>query len=305
MSSGFFFNFCVETGNGEKDEKPAECLGSVVPTPQEDKTKASDEVNLQTWHKDVVSRLKSSPCICSVPVSDIDLKYVDSASMPPNLLNVGKEFPPEAGLSSLLELCNSSHSDLIPGTYEGGLKAWECAFDLVRFLSETGVDFSGKSVLELGCGVGLPGIYSMMTGADRVHFQDYNSEVLQFVTIPSLLLNVGEKPVGEKCRFYSGDWSNLASVCSGQYYDIILTSETIYSLASQPCLLSVLKERRRPCTGVVYVAAKSVYFGVGGTVAGFCKMVEEDGSFLVEKVWRSERGVSRVILKLSCKTVET
>ena len=28
----------------------------------------------------------------------------------------------------------SEHSDLVPGTYEGGLKVWECSEDLARFL---------------------------------------------------------------------------------------------------------------------------------------------------------------------------
>ena len=28
----------------------------------------------------------------------------------------------------------TEHSDLVPGTYEGGLKVWECSEDLARFL---------------------------------------------------------------------------------------------------------------------------------------------------------------------------
>ena len=28
----------------------------------------------------------------------------------------------------------TEHSDLVPGTYEGGLKVWECSEDLTRFL---------------------------------------------------------------------------------------------------------------------------------------------------------------------------
>ena len=27
----------------------------------------------------------------------------------------------------------TEHSDLVPGTYEGGLKVWECSEDLTRF----------------------------------------------------------------------------------------------------------------------------------------------------------------------------
>jgi hypothetical protein len=57
-------------------------------------------------------------------------------------------------------------TDLIAGVYEGGLTVWECSLDLVRFLhttnsvltdSITAVAPQGRlSVLELGCGHGLP-----------------------------------------------------------------------------------------------------------------------------------------------------
>lgn len=49
--------------------------------------------------------------------------------------------------------------------------------------------------------------------------------------------------------------------------DIILTSDTIYSLELQPKLLNALKQPVRPMTGVVYVAAKTFYFGVGGSTS--------------------------------------
>ncbi|KAK2543127.1 hypothetical protein Q9966_002936 [Columba livia] len=47
----------------------------------------------------------------------------------------------------------SSHSDLIPGVYEGGLKIWECTFDLIDYFSEAkiynnlvSVNFSEKTI---------------------------------------------------------------------------------------------------------------------------------------------------------------
>ena len=75
-----------------------------------------------------------------------------------------------SGLLPLLELSNSCHSDLIPGVYEGGLKVWECALDLVEYLAESDIDFSGMRVLELGCGAGLPAIFALIRGAREVHF---------------------------------------------------------------------------------------------------------------------------------------
>ncbi|XP_018336428.1 histidine protein methyltransferase 1 homolog isoform X1 [Agrilus planipennis] len=64
------------------------------------------------------------------------------------------------------------HSDLLSGVYEGGLKVWECTFDLVNFLIEKDINFMSKKVLDLGCGVGIVGIWAILKGATVV-FQDY------------------------------------------------------------------------------------------------------------------------------------
>jgi protein-histidine N-methyltransferase len=132
----------------------------------------------------------------------------------------------------ILEL--SVNNDIVQGVYEGGLKTWECAFDLVEFLSNNtnNLDFEGKKILELGCGSSLPGIYILTTkNPFRVDFQDYNEQVLKLVTIPNILLNTLLCPKTEdfsngtveidvpenanlldqlkKSRFFMGDWSGL------------------------------------------------------------------------------------------------
>lgn len=43
-----------------------------------------------------------------------------------------------------------SPSDLVPGVYEGGLKTWECALDLVDYLENSGARSpTGKVILEV------------------------------------------------------------------------------------------------------------------------------------------------------------
>ncbi|GMK58124.1 hypothetical protein CspeluHIS016_0501560 [Cutaneotrichosporon spelunceum] len=101
-------------------------------------------------------------------------------------------------------------TDLIPGTYEGGLKSWEGGVDLVEVIAratqggEAGW-VRGSKVLELGCGTGLPSAYLLrcLLAAPRepresgegegptktvVHVQDYNLPVLSLVTLPNLVL---------------------------------------------------------------------------------------------------------------------
>lgn len=64
------------------------------------------------------------------------------------------------------------HSDLIPAKYEGGLKIWECSYDLGQYLSENNIEFQNKFVLDLGCGTGIIGLIALLKNS-TVHFQDY------------------------------------------------------------------------------------------------------------------------------------
>ncbi|KAL2083101.1 hypothetical protein ACEWY4_020874 [Coilia grayii] len=90
----------------------------------------------------------------------------------------------------ILRRREEQRSDLIAGVYEGGLRVWECTYDLLQYLDTGGVDFKGRRVLDLGCGAGLLGVMAMRLGAESVDFQDYNSTVITQLTIPNTLLNL-------------------------------------------------------------------------------------------------------------------
>ncbi|XP_030846517.1 histidine protein methyltransferase 1 homolog [Strongylocentrotus purpuratus] len=212
----------------------------------------------------------------------------------------------------------TTHSDLLPSVYEGGLKVWECSLDLVQYLQDLDpISFSGQTILELGCGAGLPGIYTLMKGA-TVHFQDYNEEVLELLTIPNVQLNTIPEVYKEKCHFLAGDWSLVQDLlmqegtgifslvllfliscmcitCSR--YDVILTSETIYSLDSQPRLYNIIRSLLKP-NGKVFLAAKTHYFGVGGGTRQFEDFVREKGEFEIESIKVISQGVRREILEM-------
>lgn len=195
----------------------------------------------------------------------------------------------------------SQHSDLIPAKYEGGLKIWECTYDLIEYLIKENIVFENKLVLDLGCGTGIIGLVALLKGS-LVHFQDYNVEVIKSVTISNVLLNFEDKwKILDKCEFYCGDWASFVMLFDkdeDQKYDFIFTSETIYNPENHRKLYEVFKKRLKP-NGIGFVAAKTYYFGVGGGMRQFETIVKEDQMFNTEVVWKNSQGLQREILKLS------
>ncbi|KAI8387011.1 hypothetical protein BD560DRAFT_321399 [Blakeslea trispora] len=94
--------------------------------------------------------------------------------------------------SEVVNMLNlSGNTDLIRGVYEGGFKTWECSVDMVQYLASLPTEqISQKRVLELGCGSSLPSLYLLSSELDnKVDVQDYNEQVIRFITIPNILLN--------------------------------------------------------------------------------------------------------------------
>ncbi|XP_019386373.1 PREDICTED: histidine protein methyltransferase 1 homolog [Crocodylus porosus] len=222
----------------------------------------------------------------------------------------------------------SSHSDLLPGVYEGGMKIWECTFDLIDYLSTAEIQFVNKTVLDLGCGAGLLGIVALKGKAEKVHFQDYNGTVIDEITLPNVVANCAagsdddNREAGEptskrlkkadcspgllsKCKFFSGEWSEFSRLLSSDRklisnYDIILTSETIYNPDYYSALHDTLSKLLSK-NGCVYLASKAHYFGVGGGVHLFEKFIEERNVFRTKTVKIIDEGLKRFIIEVAFK----
>ncbi|XP_003382692.1 PREDICTED: histidine protein methyltransferase 1 homolog [Amphimedon queenslandica] len=222
-----------------------------------------------------------------------------------NCSDIGTGTTESTSISNLISITDREGSDLIPGVYEGGLKIWECTHDLLMYLSSNNVDFTGKCILDLGCGAGLLGIHALLNKAREVHFQDYNSEVIDYLTIPNVTLNISKEhsensSVFGKTRFFSGKWSDFKPLdfdSNPMQYDIILTSETIYNSSSHAELLNVLY-RHLDKRGFILVAAKTHYFGVGGTLGMFTKLIAQDEVLSHDIVQETATSVPRIIMEL-------
>jgi protein-histidine N-methyltransferase len=229
-----------------------------------------------------------------------------------------------------------------PGVYEGGFKSWESSVDVVRVLAAQRGKVGGR-VLELGCGTALPSLavfqWLLKSGgsAERrvsLGLADYNSSVLQLVTLPNLLLSWAQVTRGESWEdegeldidegvvneilgdlkkhdislsFFSGAWSpefvrlvgeNMTS--GGPSRLTILGAETIYSPYALKSFAETLMGILESLPGeekTALVAAKKVYFGVGGSMEDFCEMVRGKGA-LVEQIREESDGVRRAVVEV-------
>jgi hypothetical protein len=106
--------------------------------------------------------------------------------------------------------------DIIAGVYEGGFTVWEGSIDLCRYLLSSDVCFNDCTVLELGCGAGIPGIQALRLGASLAVFSDFNKSVLIENTWPNIINNLPHDHTKAIC--VAGDWCGLPNyiVCNNQ-----------------------------------------------------------------------------------------
>ena len=204
------------------------------------------------------------------------------------------------------------NKDLIPGQYEGGIKVWECSLDLCTFLPNYvgWYDLSNVSVLEIGCGHGLPGLYFLLRGA-KVLFQDFNKEVLDKITnnyINQIKDNY-DLELFDNAAFISGDWLdfinkldnkdfdcnsfNTKEYISKNKFDIIISADTIYNPENYDSFYSIIKNKLNN-PGICFVCSKKFYFGVGGGTSQFMDYIKNKGHFNIEVVKEINDGVSNI-----------
>lgn len=161
---------------------------------------------------------------------------------------------------------------------------------------------------------------------------DYNPTVLQLVTLPNLLLSwaqttkpglwkaEGELEIGPeviqeflasmessviKLSFFSGAWSPefvqmVDQDASSTARLTVIGAETIYSPAAlksfAETLMSLLK-KGDSVEKTALIAAKKVYFGVGGSMEDFCDIVRSKGG-VVEQTREELDGVRRAVVEV-------
>ena len=225
-------------------------------------------------------------------IGDVTMRFVDPECAPNHVTN-----------SKITSLITSS--DLNSGEYEGGLKVWECTYDLMQYLHENDVfDYKKARIMDMGCGAGLLGLFTLLRGAKVVYFQDYNSEVIDVFTLPTVSASLKDNDISnakERVKFVSGDWDAVAcDIKEKEKFDLILSSETIYNTEYYPKIHDFLNALLAP-KGKALFAAKTHYFGVGGGTFDFVNFITGTELFDTEVVKKIDEGLTREILQVTKK----
>lgn len=118
-----------------------------------------------------------------------------------------------------------------------GFWLWNSALHLAHWMAGAG-DLSGRTVLELGAGTGLPGITAALLGASLVVLTDLPP------LLPLLRANAAANGVADRVKVRELEWGSAAGAPPEETADVVLLSDVFYDPAAMAPLASTL---RRVC----------------------------------------------------------
>ncbi|GMS89759.1 hypothetical protein PENTCL1PPCAC_11934, partial [Pristionchus entomophagus] len=153
---------------------------------------------------------------------------------------------------------------------------WDSATVLVDFLlkPESAVDLNGKSILELGAGLGLPSIaLSLLSSPSRIIATE------QSLGLPLLQRNVQANMAAVKT--VELDWSTpSSSSVSSSHFDVILGADLVYKEEAFEPLIRTIETLATPDT-VIYFASRIRYPKVFANQYSRLKFSDRTGSSTV------------------------
>ncbi|KAH6660129.1 hypothetical protein BKA67DRAFT_41030 [Truncatella angustata] len=192
--------------------------------------------------KQMLSELPSKVAYSTL---DVQLDGGETIKLPRReLWDVRVQLMAEEGESGETEAGLGSH-DVKTGVYEGGFKSWESSVDLVKVLEQSRTFLESQDgvpcVVELGCGTALPSLalfhWANLARKDAnprplsIILADYNSTVLQLVTLPNFVLSwalqqaAGSILLTEAFAFEEGELELTAEVVHA--FEEFLTTQNI------------------------------------------------------------------------------
>jgi len=139
-----------------------------------------------------------------------------------------------------------------------GLLIWPGSIILARYLVSAGSRiFNDRNIVEIGCGVALPGLaVAKYSYARKIVLTDRSS--LQTVVERSIV----ENQVNHVCQFESFDWGNKDHLqgMENREFDYVLGSELVYAEEQEPllnALLAVTARNQDSCRIIIYYRPRS------------------------------------------------
>ncbi|REJ80578.1 MAG: methyltransferase domain-containing protein [Bacteroidetes bacterium] len=129
-----------------------------------------------------------------------------------------------------------SHPDFIDERIPYWADLWPSSIVLSEFILDNYSDMSGMRVLEIGCGLGLPGIVAGSIGADLT-FSDYEQAALEVAENNWYLNN------SRSAKFLHVDWRVPPEHLK---FDLILASDVAYERKSYQNLIQTFKVLLKP-----------------------------------------------------------
>jgi 2-polyprenyl-3-methyl-5-hydroxy-6-metoxy-1,4-benzoquinol methylase len=132
-----------------------------------------------------------------------------------------------------------------PSEFPFWIRLWEAAIVLSRFMV-TLAPAPGSTVLELGAGLGAPGLTAAALGCS-VTLSDYEEMILNFEQVSAAASGL------DNVRFEILDWLDPPEI---ERYDIILGAEILFREEFFEPLLDIIRHTLKP-DGTVYMAHDS------------------------------------------------
>lgn len=134
---------------------------------------------------------------------------------------------------------NGDNEDSIPYWTE----IWPSSIALAEFIIENPELVDKKKVLELGCGLGIPGIAAARSGG-KVTFSDLHPDALYFAR-----LNAQNNKV-TSAKYKTEDWKKTAPI---NEYEVLIASDVSYERTAFPFLIKAFRNLLAP-KGIVLLS---------------------------------------------------
>ena len=174
---------------------------------------------------------------------------------------------------------SKNHPDVINENIPYWGELWPSAIGLSQFITENSNLIHGKNILEIGCGLGLPGIVASLLGGNVI-LSDYLHVALQYAEY-NWKLNITTLP-----ELKLLDWRSIENVSP---VDVLLASDIAYESKSFVPIILALKSLVKK-DGIILLSEPNRVFA-----KKFFKDLQEEFSFSLEIKMIEKDGIKNKI----------